>query len=356
MNPRRVLAILDKDARDALRDGRILVALLVPLAVALFSDLTAPDADERPVARVAVVEPARAGVAAALERVTRTSVELERVAAADAGAARRAVGRDDADVGVVVGPVTAGAPPRVDVLLPPGADAAARTVAALVPAAVAAATGRPPVADVRPQLVPVAADAEPAAVLGPTAISLATAILLFVGFVGLLIAPITIAEELETGTFGALRLAATTGEVLAAKVLNGLLLGAAGLVLTLLITGERPDDPVLFFAAALALALSLIGFGLVLGVLSRNANQINTFAGFLLVPVLGAGLAVLFVEGGAGALVLDVLPFSQATRLLLDALAPEDVFGGAALSWLVVLAWTLLGFALLARLVGRREL
>ena len=54
-------------------------------------------------------------------------------------------------------------------------------------------------------------------------------IVLLVGFVAMMVVPIQTAEELETGTFGALRLAATGPEILAAKASAGFLYGAAGI-------------------------------------------------------------------------------------------------------------------------------
>lgn len=63
------------------------------------------------------------------------------------------------------------------------------------------------------------------------------------------------------------------------------------------------------YGGAFALALSLVGFGLLLGFVSGNANQINTYGGFLLLPVIVLGTAVLFVEQGVLAVALDVRPF-----------------------------------------------
>ena len=95
----------------------------------------------------------------------------------------------------------------------------------------------------------------------------------------MMVVPIQTAEELETGTFGALRLAATGPEILAAKALAGYVYGAAGVGLTVVLTGLDVHDPLLFFGAAFALIVSLVGFGLLLGLLVPNANAINTYAG-----------------------------------------------------------------------------
>lgn len=117
-----------------------------------------------------------------------------------------------------------------------------------------------------------------------------------------------------------------------------------------------PADPLVFVLAALGLTVSLVAFGVLLGLLSGNANQINTFGGLLVIPVVALCFAVLIVDSGVLAAALDVLPFTQGTRLLFDAIGEEPVFAAGAVAWCVLGAWTLLGFALLARVVGRREL
>ena len=57
-----------------------------------------------------------------------------------------------------------------------------------------------------------------------------------------------------------------------------------------------------------------------------------------------------------GRMVLDPLPFNQSVRLLADGVSPRTVFDTGAFSWLVILAWALVGHALLVRVATRREL
>jgi len=129
------------------------------------------------------------------------------------------------------------------------------------------------------------------------------------GFVALLIVPIQTAEELETGTFGALRLAATGPEILTAKVLGGLVYGLAGTSIIVGITQPGVPRPVLFAVASVLLVLSMVGFGMVLGLVTRNANAINSYGGFLVFPLVGLAGAVMFVTSGIFTTVLDFLPF-----------------------------------------------
>ena len=201
--------------------------------------------------------------------------------------------------------------------------------------------------------VPAGADA--AAALGPLFGGL-FAVVLVVVFVGLMVVPIQTAEELETGTYGALRLAASEPEILSAKALVGYAYAAVGAAITVALTGLPVDSLPQFAAATAALIVTLVGFGLLLGLLVRNAGALNAYGGLLVFPVLGAAGAVFAVDSGIIHTVLDLLPFSQSVRLLADGVSPRPVFDTGPFSWLVILAWALAGHALLARVATRREL
>ena len=292
MSPRRITAILVKDLREAMRDGRILVLLLLPIGLAVFYNSTAPDENERPETTVVVVDPARTGVAKELSKAAASSVKLTVRTAPDARAARRiVVDDDDAELAIVAAGAPAGdAPPRAEILLDENASPTAQSVAALVDDAVAAAAGRPPASTVAVRRLPVASsDREPADVIDSATILVVVCLLMLLGFVALVVVPMQTAEEIGSGTFGALRLAATGSEILAAKALCGLLYAVVGTLLTMFVTGVDVHDPLRLYGGALALAISLVGFGLLLGFMSGNANQINTYGGFLVLPVILAG-------------------------------------------------------------------
>jgi hypothetical protein len=224
-----------------------------------------------------------------------------------------------------------------------------------VPDALTRATGREPPA--RTQVVGVApADQKPYEIVEARSVTVLLTIILLVAFVAMMVVPIQIAEELETGTFGALRLAATGSEVLAAKALAGFIYGVAGIGVTIFLTRLDVHDPLLFGAAAVALIASLVGFGLLLGLLVPNSNAINTYGAFFLIPFVGLAGAVFFVESGVLMTILDVLPFSQAARLLGNGMSAREPFDAGLSSWLVIAAWALLGYAVLARITARREL
>ena len=63
-----------------------------------------------------------------------------------------------------------------------------------------------------------------------------------------------------------------------------------------------------------------------------------------------------FVESGIFATVLDLLPFSQAAKLLGDGLSADKPFDAGLASWFVIAVWALPGYVILARISTRREL
>jgi ABC-2 type transport system permease protein len=353
----RIWAILAKDLRDAMRDGRVVIVLLLPIAIAIYFAATTDDTEERPRTTVVVVDPGELGVAAALRERTARAVEVRTKTAPDADRARELVDADEAAFAVVVAGRPAGdEPARVEVLLPENATPTAQSVVGAVPDAVTAATGREPPVTVQTRALPVsAADQSPAELIDQRTLMIVISLVMLIAFVSLLVIPIQTAEEIETGTFGALRLAATGTEILAAKALNGLIYGVGGVVLVTVITGLEPTSWPAYVGACLLLLLSMVGFGLLLGLSSGNANQINTYGGFFLVPVIFLAVAVVIVDGGIFDTILTLIPFSAATELMLDATTPERPFDTGILSWLVLAVWTILGLLLVSRIATRRE-
>ena len=197
--------------------------------------------------------------------------------------------------------------------------------------------------------------ADAATAVGPFFAAL-FAIVIVVVFVALTVVPIQTAEELETGTFSALRLAASGPEILAAKALAGYLYATVATALTVATTGLDVSNALQFAAAAAALIITLVGFGLLLGLLVPSAGALNAYAGLLVLPVLAAAGAAFAGDSGIIRMVLDALPFTQAVRLLADAASSRPVLDTGAVSWLVIAAWAVAGHVLLARIAARREL
>jgi ABC-2 family transporter protein len=354
MNLRRILAILNKDLTDAGRDGRIIVLLLLPIGMAIFYNATIDDKHKLPSTNVAVVDPGHRGVARELRSAAGKSAKVKVRTASNAAAARTLVAKEDVDFAVVA-PVDQPGPDRAEVLVGADVSPAAQSVVALVPAALARADGRaPPAQAVTRTIAP--SDQKPYELIDRKALAILFVVILLVAFVAMMVVPIQTAEELEKGTFGALRLAATGPEILSAKALAGFVYGALGIALTVMLTKLDVHDPLLFFGAAIALVVSLVGFGLLLGLLVKNSNAINTWGAFFLFPFVGLAAAVFFVESGVFMTILNLLPFSQAAKLLGDGLDAQQPFHAGITSWLVIAVWAIIGYGALTRLATRREL
>lgn len=355
MNLRRIVAILLKDLREAGRDGRIVLLLLLPIGLAVVYNATLPDDDQLPTAEVAIVDSGQLGLERTLRAAAGKSVELTVRRTQDAGSARKLVAAQDVDFAVVVAPTQQQGPARAEILVAADAAPEAQSVVALVPDALSRAAGRAPTSQTRVRAV-AAIERKPIDSLESRTVTVVMMVVLLVVFVGMMVVPIQMAAEIETGTLGALRLAATGPEILAAKALAGFVYGLAGVGLIVVLTQFAVPDPLLFFGATLALTVSLIGFGLMMGLLWPNSAAINTYAGFLTVPLIGIATAALFVDTGIFATILDVLPFAQATKLLADGLSPQAPFHAGLGAWAVILAWAVVGYVLLARIASQREI
>ena len=116
MNLTRMRAILGKDLRDALRDGRILVLLLLPIGLAVLYNRTTPE-DDVPRVEVAIVDPEGTGIGDELRRSAAGSVEVRLRSASDEAAARRLVETDEVGLAVVASAPTGPGPARARLLL-----------------------------------------------------------------------------------------------------------------------------------------------------------------------------------------------------------------------------------------------
>ena len=143
--------------------------------------------------------------------------------------------------------------------------------------------------------------------------------------------------------------------MVAAKALVGLAYVAVGVPLLLLLTRIRPANLPLFAGSVALLSVTLIGFGLLLGLLFQSASQVNTSSGLCLVPVLGPAVSVGDPLPGPIGAALGLLPTSQATKLAINGLSGDELFGRPWLGVLIIVAWGAVAYGLLLWRLGRRE-
>jgi ABC-2 type transport system permease protein len=356
----RVWTILRKDLLDAIRDGRILAIIIVPLALGVLYSVIYPDEEPRPTADVVVV-----GTGADARRVSEAlprdvgraldlTVELQR----DAGKARESVAEDDADVALVLpegllADARAGRAPPLRTLVGPDASPAARAVVDLVPATIGRLADRPPAVRVDLQDV---APRSPSVIdeLGLRGYFVLAAVVMTVGFIGLLATPIVLAEEIEKRTIEALLLAARGPEVLAAKALVGIVYSAVATAILVALTRVPLDRPGLFLLGAAGMIVSIVGFGLCLAYVFRSADKLNTWGWVIVMPVIAPAFVVGLDPPGWADAICQALPTGQGMRLMVDGALPEDVFGGVGLALVVFAVWGAGGLLLLSRLLARR--
>src|SRR5688572_1156472 len=123
MHPRKILAIFRKDLRDAIRDARILTALLLPLGIGIFYNFIFDDTESRLEATVAYTSPDSTTLPDTLRAAVGDTVDLTFTEVSDVDQARRLVIDDEADIGIALPPgfdaaLREGTQPALTVLLP----------------------------------------------------------------------------------------------------------------------------------------------------------------------------------------------------------------------------------------------
>ena len=363
MNLRHILTIVRKDLLDAIRDARVLVAVVMPLGVGLLYNVMFTDEPPRPTATVAYAADADTALPDALRAVVGGSVDLTVTRAADEAAVRHLVAAKRADLGLVAPPgfdaaVAGGqAPPLVVIRRAGTPGVGAGYVAAGLDPALRRLAGQGPPATMHRETIAAELVGTQAIIdqVGLRRYFVAVADFLLIGMIGLIALPIILAEETEKRTLDALTLIASYGEVIAAKALVGLAYIAASTALLFAITRLRPAAPALFLGALALSSVLMVGGGLLLGGLFRSANQVNTWGGVILLPLLAPAFLVGMPLPAGVQTALLALPTGQAMRLALNGISGRPLFPHAWLSFLVVAAWAGLAYAALLWRLSRRE-
>jgi ABC-2 type transport system permease protein len=358
MRPRIVGTIFRKDLFDAVRDARVLVAILLPVGLALFYNFISEGAEQRPEATVYHTASLPGSLPEALREATRGSVDPTFREAASPGEVRRAVRDGSGDIGLIAAPnferaVRQGETPELTVVLPESPDAGALGVSDALDGALRLLAGQEPPAVVRGETVE--GGEEDLLGAGVRQVLLATGIMLLIAMISLYAVPVILTEETEKKTLDALTMVATYGEVVAAKALVGLVLSAVSTALLLLVVRTSPADAPTFVAGIALLAVALVGFGLLMGGLFKNANQLNTWSTFPLLLLLVPAYAVIYDPPEPLGTAFSLLPTGAATRLAINGLSGEAAFPNAPLYLLILATWAVLAYATLAWTLRRRE-
>lgn len=359
---RIILAIVQKDLADALRDSRILGALLAPLLIGLLYSFMLQDEPLRPRATVAVISAGATRLPAEIRTTAGDAVRLTFRESADVPTLRRLVAAGKADIGLALPSgfdrqVKEGGSPTVQVFLPPSPSTGGSYIAAVLERSVQSLTGRPPL--FRTATVTVRGAPNSLFVmerLGMRRFMVLWALVFLTIMIAVYALPAILAEELQTGTLDALLMIASYGDVVAAKALFGLVYTGVGAPLLLAITRADVVAPASFAGALALAALVLVGLGLLLGSLLSNPNQLSTWGSLVSLPLIGGAMAIGLGLPSAVEAVLFVLPTSHMTRLLANAMAGAPVYSAAWASWSILVGWLVVAYVLVWLRLRRLEL
>ncbi len=357
-----VRTIFLKDLRDAIRDARVLVAILVPLGIGIFYSFVFDDGDPTtPTADVVYAAADETALPDALRDAVGGVVRIDLRQLASAAEVEAEVQDADADVGFVVpagfdAALTNGERPVLRVSLPGDPTLGGQYVAGAFESAVRVLAGQEFPVEI--QLSTAVQPLEDESIferLGLRTYMILISLLFLIAMIAMLVVPVILAEEAEKKTLDALVLVASYADVIVGKALVGVAYIAVSVAIMLGLTTLSIADVPMFVAAVLVSGVTLIGLGLIMAGFFKNANQLNTWSGVFLIPVLAPAFVVGADPGGVVNAVLLALPSSQAMRLLTDAASGESIFGGAWLSFLVIAAWGAAAYAVVSWQLSRRR-
>jgi ABC-2 type transport system permease protein len=354
--------IYRKDMRDALRDSRVLTALLMPLLLGLlYSFMFSDDAATQKV-KVGIVSAGSTALTKAISDRAPKSVRVTFVNLSDPASLQRQVQRKKVDIGLVMpagfdADVRAGKAPALIVLLPSSASYGGDYVAAVLDRSVQTMAGRAPAARIVQQTLPARGDSSSAALdaLGTRKVFILVSIVLLLGMIAVYAVPAVLIEETEKKTMDALTLIASTADVIAAKALFGITLSVVGVPVLLVITRGRPADWVSLLIAVLLSAAVLVGIGLLFAGLLKNQQQVNTWSGVVLLALLAPAFTIGLAMPDAVNRALSFLPTVYTFRLAANAFAGRAVYPNEWLSYAVLLAWGVGAYGLVWWRLSRQE-
>lgn len=362
MHLRIILAIASKDLKAATRDGRILLGLLMPLGLGILYNVVMPDA-QKPSVTVAIQSPDATRLPELLKQAAGENVVIHLTTVATAADVRDRVNGKKADIGLVVpagfdAAVAAGSTPTLGVYMPAAAASyGANYVLASLDSVLRTMAGQNPPAAIKIQETAPSGNDFASIVnqLGVRKYLVLGTLIMLIAMIAIYILPVLLTEEYEKKTADALLMIGSQTDIVMGKAMVGVAYTAIAVPLLVVVTRIPVGNPALFTAAILALTVTLIGFGLLLGGLVRTVAQLNTWSS---IPLLVLIMPVFLVALGLPSwiqTVLDATPGSQAARLIVDSLSAQPVYGNWPLAFALLAAWAVVGYGLLIRSLARRE-
>lgn len=360
MRLRRIFVIFRKDLLDAFRDARILITLITPLLLGIFYSYAFGDTSI-PSASLVVYDPGNSALVDQIADAVRSSIDLSIDRLDDAGAVQQRIAGDHADLGLVIPAdfdtaLKAGKIPELQVFIPQNSSIGGQYILASLDPVLRSMAGQQLPAKLN--VTSVALEPADLTIIDKMSVrtwSIVLSLVMMVSMVALLALPIILAEETEKKTIDALVLVSSYGEVVLAKALLGVSYVAIMSTILLGITRLRPVSFPWFLISIAALAICLLGFGLLLGSVFKSATQLNTWSGLLLFPalipagIIGFGISK-WVDRIAG-----LTPTGAGMKLLTDAFTEPRIYHDPFQMLAVLAVWAFIFYGLLLWQLSRRR-
>ena len=361
LHPKKILTIFRKDLIDAIRDGRVAIAVVVPILIGVLYGHVFTDSatDTTPSYSLSVYAQDASRLPEQLQARGGDSVRLTIKTRASEVEVQSHLRDGDDDLGVVIpagfdAALAAGQQPQLSVVTPPTATAGTAYLLAALDPTLRAMAGQGP-----PAQIAVSGTDKPAESrfdrIGLKRYMVTFSLIFLVGMIAMLAIPIILTEEMEKKTLDALVMIASYGDVIIGKALVGLVYVAVASVITLALAGVHIGTPILLAAAIAAIAICLLGFGLAIGGLFKSANQLNTWGSLFLFPLIVPVFLVALPLPHWLGLIVSALPTGAASRILGNGLTGEAVFNQVPLSFAIIALWAIAGYAALFWQLRRRQ-
>ncbi|HET8521789.1 MAG TPA: ABC transporter permease [Thermomicrobiales bacterium] len=361
MHWKMIVTIFRKDVWDAIRDARVLVALIVPLAIGVFYNYTFNDSTPKPTVDLAYTTADGTALLDQLQKLVGNGINLKFAKVDDAAAVRQRVENGDAALGLIIpagfdAAVAGGRQPALRVMTSDDLSTGDRLVASAIEPALREMAAQQPPAIVQVETVkPLPENENVLDRVGLRTWAVLVAVVMMIAMIAMLAVPTILAEEVERKTLDALVMIASYADVITAKALVGVVYVVVMVPVLLGITNLVPDQPVLFAAGVLLLALSLLGFGLLLGGLFRSANQLNTWSGIMLTPLIAPAFMIGLPIPHTVETIAGLIPTGAAMKVLINGTTGEAIFSRIWAPFLVMAAWAVIAYAILLWDLSRRR-
>lgn len=357
----RIWAIYRKDLRDATRDTRVLVAVLLPLGLGLLYNVMFAKTPTTPTVTIVYTAQSASTLPNRIKTTIGSEARVNLVSVPTETDVRQRLAMKKADVGLIIpnefdAAVARGESPSLGVLRAQSSTVGGAIVLATLDGVLRPMAGQKSPAVMRVETVPASQVGIETVMerLGIQRYFVFASLMMLVGMITMLALPIVLGEEREKKTLDALVIVASYPEVIMAKALFGLTNILISVLLLLSLTRVTPASIPTFVAAVGLLSVALSGFGLLLGSV-LTANQMNTWGSLFLLPIILPPFLIGVAVPGALQVVFNALPSTHAMRLMLNSATTHPFYSQSWLSYVVIALWGVAAFALLRWRLARRS-